>query len=168
MEPKVLKTDEDYNQAVKFLEELGDHENFEENLELQERFELFSKLIADYENEHLTIEAGDPIEIIKLRMNYMNLNQKDLEQFIGSKGTVSEVLNKKRGLSKSMIRKLAIGLKINESILLTPYELIEDASSLVTKRQARSFKGFSRGQLARISSFKTQVRSRGMLLNICP
>src|SRR3546814_12823235 len=82
-------------------------------------------LIEAYENQHTNIDVGNPIEIIKLKMKYMGLKQKDLQPYIGSSGIVSEVLNKKRGMSKSMIRKLSEFLHLDQNLLNTPYNLIE-------------------------------------------
>jgi HTH-type transcriptional regulator / antitoxin HigA len=168
MEPKILKTETDYNEAIAFIEELGDDPNFENDEALIEKFNLFAKLITDYEKEHFHIKAGDPIEIIKLKMNLLGLTRKDLEQFIGSKGTVSDVLNRKRALSKNMIRNLAQGLKIDEAILLSEYELSsENSPKKIDTDTIRCF-NFSSEELKVISRFRNQVKSKGMLLNVCP
>ena len=45
----------------------------------------------------------DPIEAIKLRMEQMYLKQQDLVPYIGNTSKVSEVLNRKVGLSLNMI-----------------------------------------------------------------
>jgi antitoxin component HigA of HigAB toxin-antitoxin module len=47
----------------------------------------------NYENEHFSIDPPDPIEAIKIRMEEMNIKQKDLVGIIGPKSKVSEVLN---------------------------------------------------------------------------
>jgi HTH-type transcriptional regulator/antitoxin HigA len=60
----------------------------------------------------------DPIEAIRFRMQQANLKQKDLIPIFGSKSKVSEVLNGKRELSLSMIRKLASELGIPTEVLL--------------------------------------------------
>lgn len=122
---KMFRNEEEYNKAVDLLEELGDREGFEENEELVKQFELLSNLIEAYENKNANIDVGHPIEIIKLKMKYMGLKQKDLQPYIGSSGIVSEVLNKKRGLSKSMIRKLSEFLHLDQNLLNKPYDLIE-------------------------------------------
>jgi HTH-type transcriptional regulator/antitoxin HigA len=59
-----------------------------------------------YEAQQFPIELSDPIEAIRFRMEQMGLERKDLEPFIGSRARVSEVLNKRRGLSLKMIRAL--------------------------------------------------------------
>ena len=53
---------------------------------------------------------ADPVEAIKFRMDQKGLTPKDLELYIGSSGRVSEVLNRKRGLSLQMMKRLHDGL----------------------------------------------------------
>ena len=48
-------------------------------------------------------------------MEQNNLTRKDLQPFIGSTGRVSDILNRKRELSLTMIKRLHDGLNI-------PYE----------------------------------------------
>ncbi|MBN4085243.1 helix-turn-helix domain-containing protein, partial [Flavobacteriaceae bacterium AH-315-B10] len=69
------------------------------------------------------IEAPDPIEAIKIRMEEMNLKQKDLVGIIGGKSRVSEILNKKKKLTVEMIRELEKILNISASVLVTNYQL---------------------------------------------
>jgi len=123
MKLRIIKTEEEYKLAVNHLEELGDNPDFENSPDLIEKYELLEKLIKDFEEKNYPLEKGDPIEVIKLKMAYMGLKQKDLIQSIGSKGCVSDVLNKKRALSKSMIRSLSELLNISQDILNTKYEL---------------------------------------------
>ena len=56
--------------------------------------EILSLLIETYENEHYPIEAPDPIEAIKIRMEKLNLKQKDLVGIVGGKSRVSEIMNR--------------------------------------------------------------------------
>jgi HTH-type transcriptional regulator/antitoxin HigA len=72
-------------------------------------------LIEKYEDEHYPIEAPDPIEAIKFRMEQMDMNNQDLAEVIGYKSRVSEIFNRKRKLTLNMIRNLHKKLKI-------PYE----------------------------------------------
>ena len=82
-------------------------------------------LIEDYEERHYPIEAPDPIEAIRIRMEEMNLNQKDLVGVIGGKSRVSEVLNRKRKLTVEMVRELEKALNISASVLIKNYQLAE-------------------------------------------
>ena len=70
-----------------------------------------------------SIEAPDPIEAIKIRMQEMNIKQKDLVGIIGGKSSVSEILNKKKKLTVDMIRELERVLNISASVLVNNYQL---------------------------------------------
>ena len=112
---KIIKTEEDYQAALSRIDELMDAEpNTSEGDEL----ELLITLVELYEDKKYPIEMPDAIEAIKFRMDQLNLNQQDLVPFIGSKSKVSEVLNKKRPLSLSMMRALHKGFGIPAEILL--------------------------------------------------
>jgi HTH-type transcriptional regulator / antitoxin HigA len=169
MDIKLIKTEEDYKIAVKYLEELGDNPDFGVNPKLKNESELIEKLILDYDNEHYSIEKGDPIEIIKLKMSYMNLRQKDLITSIGSKGLVSEVLNRKRKLSKKMIRDLSKLLNISQEILNTEYELASTICKEVTKERTESgtlpFR-FSKAVWLNIEDFSNKVLERRAIINV--
>ena len=71
-----------------------------------DELDVLVTLVDVYEKEHFLMDAPDPIEAIKFRMEQMGLERKDLEPFIGSRARVSEVLNKRRSLSLKMIRTL--------------------------------------------------------------
>ena len=89
----------------------------------EDDLDLWTLLIERYEEEHYPIEAPDPIEAIKFRMKQMGLTQKDLTKFIPAKSKVSEVLNRKRGLSLSMIRAFHSGLGIPANVLVKEFPL---------------------------------------------
>jgi len=80
--------------------------------------ELLGHLVDKYEQEHCPIDYPDPISAIRHRMQDLGLGQKDLAAIIGSHSKVSEVLNKKRRLSLSMIRALNKQLGIPAEVLL--------------------------------------------------
>jgi len=82
-------------------------------------------LIENYENIHFPIDAPVPIVAIKIRMEEMNLKQKDLIGILGSKSRVSEILNRKKKLTIDMIRNLEQTLKLSASILIGNYKLQE-------------------------------------------
>lgn len=115
MKVKMIRTEEDYQEALEYLEGLMDAApGSPEEGEL----EVLSLLIELYEEEHYPISFPDPIEAIKFRMEQQGLTQKDMQKYIGSQSKVSEVLNYKRSLSLSMIRSLHEGLGIPAEVLL--------------------------------------------------
>jgi len=115
-----IKTENDYNVALKRMETL-----FDAPVGTQESDEadILGLLIDEFEKKYYPIEAPDPIEAIKIRMEEMQLKQKDLVSLIGSNSRVSEVLNRKRKLTMKMIRNLNCQLNISPKILINDYEL---------------------------------------------
>lgn len=85
-----------------------------------DELEIWALLIEKYEEKAWAISEPDPIEAIKIRMEQMHLKQKDLVPYIGNKSKVSEVLNKKVGLSLTMIHNLAKGLHLPLEVLVQP------------------------------------------------
>ncbi|WP_230407190.1 helix-turn-helix domain-containing protein [Pontibacter cellulosilyticus] len=83
-----------------------------------ERLEILTLIVEKYENEKYPIEEPDPIEYIKIRMEELGLNQEDLVPYMGNKGNVSKVMNRKRGLSLEMIRNLHRGLRFPLEVLI--------------------------------------------------
>ncbi|MEM0519684.1 helix-turn-helix domain-containing protein [Aequorivita flava] len=120
MELKPIKTDKDYRDALERLEIIFDAPI---NTKEGDEAEILSLLIENYENEHYPIEAPDPIEAIKIRMEELNMRQKDLVGIIGGKSRVSEILNRKKKLTVDMIRDLERILQISASVLISNYQL---------------------------------------------
>lgn len=118
MNIKVLKKEDDYKQALKRLEKVF---HASSNSEKGDEAELLSILIEKYENEHYPIEAPDPIEAIKFRMEQMGMTKKELAQIIGYKSRVSEIFSRKRKLSLKMIRNLHDKLNIPYESLMANY-----------------------------------------------
>jgi HTH-type transcriptional regulator/antitoxin HigA len=116
MNIKPIRNDDDLRDAFKRLESV--YQASEGSVEADE-MDILVTLIEAYENRHYPIHAADPVDAIKFRMEQQGLTQKDLEPFIGSSGRVSEVLNRKRGLSLSMAKKLHDGLNIPYESLLS-------------------------------------------------
>ena len=112
---KLIKTESEYQDALKRIDQLFD---CKPGTPEADEFELLVKLVEFYEEEKYHIDFPDPIEAIKFRMEQEGLSQKDLIPYFGTKSKVSEVLNRKRGLSLNMIRKLSTGLNIPAAILV--------------------------------------------------
>ncbi|RYM35809.1 transcriptional regulator [Brumimicrobium glaciale] len=122
MNIKPIKIDIDYRNALERLEVI-----FDAAVDTKEgdEAEILSLLIENYENEHYPIEAPDPIEATKIRIEELNLRQKDLVGIIGGKSRVSEILNRKKRLTVDMIRELEVILKISASVLVNDYQIVK-------------------------------------------
>ena len=115
MNPRIIKTDADYQAALAHLDSLMDAQPGSPE---EEELELFAMLIEAYEEKTFPIGLPDPVAAIEFRMEQQGLTRKDLEQYLGSQSKVSEVLNRKRPLSLAMIRALHTGLDIPAEVLL--------------------------------------------------
>ncbi len=115
MNIKPIRTKADYRAALKTVEGLmraraGTPEG--------DVLDVLTTLIEAYEREHFPMSLPDAVEAIKFRMEQQGLTAKDLEPLIGRSNRVYEVLNRKRGLTLGMIRKLHEGLNIPAESLL--------------------------------------------------
>ena len=118
MQLRLIKTEADYQGAMARLEEI-----FAAQLgtEKGDELEVLSFLIDSYEKANFPIEAPDPIEAVKFRMEQLGIKQKDLAEVLGFKSRVSEIMNKKRKLTLEMIRKLHKSLNIPTNVLIQEY-----------------------------------------------
>lgn len=112
---KPIRTEKDYEQALAEVEELWGARS---GTPKGDRLDVLATLIEAYEAEHYPMDPPDPIEAIKFRMEQQALTRKDLEKILGTRTRVSEVLNRKRGLSISMIRALHQKLGISADVLI--------------------------------------------------
>jgi len=85
-----------------------------------DRLDVLATLIDAYEAEHYPMDPPDPIEAIKFRMEQQGLTRRDLEELIGTRTRIAEILNRKRGLSIGMIRRLHERLGISAEVLIRP------------------------------------------------
>jgi HTH-type transcriptional regulator/antitoxin HigA len=115
MEIRPIKTEQDYKDSIKRVEELwGAKKDTPQGDEL----DLLVTLVESYEIKHYPIAPPDPVDAIKFRMEQMDLTKADMVKYLGSQSRVSEVLNRKRKLTLGMVKSLYRGLKIPAEILL--------------------------------------------------
>jgi HTH-type transcriptional regulator/antitoxin HigA len=100
--------------------------------------ELWSLLVEKYEEERFPIATPDPIEAIRFRMEQAGLAPADLQPYLQSKSKVSEVMNRKRPLSLSMIRALHRGLQIPAEVLVQETAASYSARRLKPRRNRAS------------------------------
>ncbi|NGO53234.1 helix-turn-helix domain-containing protein [Allomesorhizobium camelthorni] len=117
IELKPIRTEADYDGA---LAELGRLWGARSGTPDGDRLDVLATLIEAYETRMHPIDPPDPIEAILFRMEQQGLTRKDLEPLIGTRARVAEVLNRKRGLSIEMIRRLNEELGISADVLIRP------------------------------------------------
>jgi HTH-type transcriptional regulator/antitoxin HigA len=114
---KPLRTEADYEATLVEVERLwGTPSGTADG----DRLDILATLIDAYESEHFPMEPPDPIDAIRFRMEQQGLSRKDLEGLIGTRTRIAEVLNRRRGLSINMIRRLHERLGISAEVLIRP------------------------------------------------
>src|SRR5882672_8108288 len=114
---KPIRTKRDYEAALKEIERLW---GAKAGTTDGDRLDVLATLVDAYEAEHYPMDPPDPVEAIKFRMEQQGLTRRDLEQIIGTRTRIAEVLNRKRGLSIAMIRRLHERLGISAEVLIRP------------------------------------------------
>ncbi len=116
-EMKPIRTEADYEAALEEVAALWGAANDTPN---GDRLDVLATLIDVYEAKHHAMDPPDPVEAIKFRMEQQGMTRKDLEDIIGTRTRIAEVLNRKRSLSIGMIRRLHDQLGISAEILIQP------------------------------------------------
>ncbi len=112
-----IRTEADYDKTLERIDALMEIDPAL-GTPLSDELEILVMLVEKYEEKYWKIDIPDPIEAIKYRMEEMGLRQKDLIPILGSKSKVSEVLNRKIGLSLTMISNLSSKLHIPLEVLV--------------------------------------------------
>ena len=129
-ELRPIRTEADYETALIEVERLWGSKS---GTPMGDRLDVLATLIDAYESEHEPIDPPDPIEAIKFRMEQQQLTRKDLEGILGTRSRIAEVLNRRRGLSIAMIRRLHEALGISAEVLIRPSGTNRVASGQVAK-----------------------------------
>src|SRR6266849_5457724 len=114
-EVRPIRTKRDYEAALKEVERLWGAKAGSSD---GDRLDVLATLVDAYEAEHYPMDPPDPVEAIKFRMEQQGLTRRDLEEIIGTRTRIAEVLNRKRGLSIAMIRRLHERLGISADMLI--------------------------------------------------
>ena len=117
MDIKPIKNERDYDRA---LEEIDGLMDAKPNTLAGDRLDVLVTLVLAYEEKHWRIEAPDPIDAIEFRMEQRGLTRRDLEEVLGSRSRVSEILSRKRSLTVEMMRRLYTKWGIPAESLLRP------------------------------------------------
>lgn len=122
MDVRPLRTEADYNWALKEIEQYFEREPKRASPEA-DRFDVLAALIEGYEAKHWPIEAPDPVDAIRLRMEQLGYTQSDLGRLLGSRSRASEIMNRKRVLTIEQAHRLHREWNIPAEALLQPYAL---------------------------------------------
>jgi len=115
MNIKPIHTPDDLREALARIDQIIDAKD---GTAEHDELEVLSVLVEVYEDKNCPILPPDPVEAIKFRMDQLGLKQADIAKYLGGKNRASEVLSRKRSLSKKMIRNLHDNLNIPSDSLL--------------------------------------------------
>lgn len=119
MDIQPIRTETDHRAALRILSAYFDNQPAPGTAD-GDRFDILLTLVEAYENKHFPVDLPDPVEAIKFRMEQSGLTPKDLEPAIGRANRVYEILNRKRPLTLTMIRKLHRDFGIPAQSLIGP------------------------------------------------
>src|SRR2546428_11434609 len=116
--PKAIETDEENERALELVDQLMF--SGEDNLTIEEAtlLNLLVGLIEKFEAEHYRLNASTPRGVLLELMEARNVQPRDLWEIFGSKGTTSEVLSGKRGISKTHARALAEYFNVSADLFI--------------------------------------------------
>lgn len=120
MDIRPIKTDADHAAALEEIDRLW---GAEEGTPEGDKLDVLVTLVEAYEAKRWPIEACDPIDYLKGMMEMQGRTQSDLAELLGSRARASEVLARKRYLTKGMIERIAALWHISAAPLLKPYKL---------------------------------------------
>jgi HTH-type transcriptional regulator/antitoxin HigA len=88
-----------------------------------DELEVLALVVDAYEDSHYPIADPDPIEFLKYVMECQGYGQKDLARLLNSRPRASEILNRQRPLSLSMIRLISQAWQVPVEPLIREYSL---------------------------------------------
>jgi HTH-type transcriptional regulator/antitoxin HigA len=120
MSIKPIRTRADHSRALEQIERLM---GAKRGTPQADELAILAALVAAYETEHDRIGLPEPVDAIEAHMAERGLGQADLARLLGSRSLASALLNRKRPMSLTVIRKLSEAWDIPTDILVQPYKL---------------------------------------------
>jgi HTH-type transcriptional regulator/antitoxin HigA len=115
-QPKVITTEAEYDQALETVEKLmADQQRIPEQTAI---LQLLVTLIEEFETKHYPVEPSSPHAMLEHLMDARGIKQSDLVGVIGSKGVVSEVVNRKRAISKAQAKTLGEFFNVSPALFI--------------------------------------------------
>lgn len=116
---KPIHTQQDHDAALAEIQHLLDTTGESSALD---RLEILTVLVQDYERQHHRLPEPDPVDLLSFAMRAQGRSQADLAKLLASRSRASEVLNRRRPLSKDMIEKITSAWSLPASLLAAPYQ----------------------------------------------
>ena len=120
-----IRNDADHAAALRRIEELWEAP---EGSEDSDELEVLATLVSVYEDARWPVDAPDAVDVLRYAMEQRNLSASDLVPYIGQRGRVYDVLNRRRRLSLTMIQRLHKELGIPADLLVQPVQLVRETA----------------------------------------
>jgi HTH-type transcriptional regulator/antitoxin HigA len=116
--PAVIETEKENELMIERISGLLD--KGERNLTREEKklLTLLVHLVEDFESKHYELDASTPLSVLQELMAARDLKPKDLWSVLGSKSTVSQILNGNRGISKAQAKLLANFFHVSSALFI--------------------------------------------------
>lgn len=118
--PGIIETEEENERTLEIVERLM--KKGESNLSAEETylFRLLVRLIEDFEERDYPQvgNSSTPRDVLEFLMDQQGLKQKDLVDIFSSSGTISQVLNGAREISKAQAKALAARFKVSAELFI--------------------------------------------------
>ena len=112
----IIENDNDHAQAKALIDELMGSEHAADRARMMAQ----ARLIEAYERSRWPRRRPTLPDLLTYLMDQRGLSRADLVPLLGTASRVSEVLNGKRELSMSMVRKLRERFQISADLLISP------------------------------------------------
>lgn len=112
-----IRNDEDYDRVVALMNQLVDVVGDNEKHPLAGLLDLVGNLVADYDDEHFSIQPSEPRETLRFLMEQNRLKQTDLEDIV-PQSNLSAILAGKRQISRDVAKKLAERFNVSVSVFV--------------------------------------------------
>jgi HTH-type transcriptional regulator/antitoxin HigA len=119
MDIRPIRTDDDHRAAAMEAERLFDAAQERElSSDEEDRLEVLTVLIENYEATHLALRTGDPVDLLADFMDEHGHSRADLGRLIGSRSRATEILSRQRALTVDMIRTISREWRIPAELLI--------------------------------------------------
>ncbi len=112
-----IRSERDYDLAVRRLNELLDEIGADERHPLYGLLDTLGTVMQAYEEEHHAMPEASPADMLRYFLEEHGLAQSDLPE-VGSQGVISEVLGGKRELNVRQIRALARRFHVSPAVFI--------------------------------------------------
>ena len=120
MNIKPIHSEDDYVESLARIDALMDAKP---ETPQGDELDILATLVEAYEESRYPVEAPDPVEFIKNVMEFLGLDQAEFGRLLKSRPRASEILNRRRQLTLSQIRRTTTAWKVPADPLIREYEL---------------------------------------------